>query len=603
MSEDDVERRLITVLAADVVSYSRLMAADEEGTLSRLKAHRKELIEPKTSKFHGRVVKLMGDGILMEFLSVVDAVNFAADVQHSMIARNADIPDDQRIRYRIGINIGDIIVDGDDIYGDGVNLAARLERLAEPGGICLSQDVYNQVEKKVPLTFRALGEHVVKNIERPIKVYKVEITDPRSDSDPAIEELARPQPQSVFKPEPENRQTPHDGASIVVLPFDNLSGDPVQEYFCDGLAHDITTDLSKFTNLMVVAAHTAFTYKGRHIRPQDLNQELGVRYVLEGSVQRSVSRVRVNAQLIDAERGHHLWAQRFDREFDDLFELQDDMIQMIVAALALKVGEVERQRAIRQPPQNMNAYDAFLKGSHCYSSESEQALDQASYWFRQAIELDPTFARAWGELSYVLVQYVIGGWRTPDTLDEAGGMARKSVRLDDSDYYSHWNLGFYYLHAGMFAQCKLAFQEALALNNNDAELLVEMGEALICMGEIEQGMGQVFRAMKINPHSPDWYYWTLALGHYCKKAYNTGAQTLDLMVDPPKWSFLLRAMLFAQLGDELKSAAAMSTFLQHMPDWSVTKEMNAIRFKRHEDETHWMEGLRKAGLAECAAGS
>jgi TolB-like protein/cytochrome c-type biogenesis protein CcmH/NrfG len=540
----------------------------------------------------------MGDGILMEFGSVVDAINFAAEVQQTMLIRNAEIPDEQRIIYRIGINIGDIIVEGDDIYGDGVNLAARLERLAEPGGICLSQDVFNQVEKKVPLTFQALGEQVVKNIERPVAILKVRLPGQDQGTTPQLAESSRRQPAAVSRSIPDRSPVQFDKPAIIVLPFDNLSRDPEQEYFCDGLIHDITTDLSKFANLVVIAAHSAFTYKGRHVRPQILHRTLGARYVLEGSVQRSAGRVRVNAQLIDAERGHHLWAQRFDRAFDDLFELQDDMIQMIVAALALKVGEVERQRVVRRPPKDMNAYDALLKATQVYSNESLEGLDQASYWYRKAVKIDPTFARAWGELSYALVQYVIGGWRTPDTLDEAGRLARKAVMLDDSDYYSHWNLGFYYLHAAKFEQCEIAFREALALNGNDAELLVEMGEALICMGQTERGLDQIRKAMRINPHSPSWYYWTLALGHYCARTYHEAIQALELMVDVPRWSYLLRSACHAQRGDVAESALAMQEFLTHMPTWTIAKEMNAIRFKRQDDENHWIEGLRKANLPE-----
>lgn len=598
MSEAGVERRLTTILSADVVGFSRLMAADEAGTLAQLKSHHRELIEPKTSAYHGRVVKLMGDGILMEFASVVDAVNFAADVQQSMVARNAEVPTDQRIAYRIGINIGDIIVEGNDIYGDGVNLAARLERLAEPGGICLSQEVHHQVETKVPLTFQALGEHIVKNIDRPVTVLRVRLPGEGQDTAPHLPERGETPPASVSKPRPERPLAKFDRPAVIVLPFDNLSRDPDQEYFCDGLTHDITTDLSKFSNLVVIASHSAFTYKGRHVKPQILHRTLGVRYLLEGSVQRGADRVRVNAQLIDAERGHHLWAKRFDRHFDDLFDLQDNMIQMIVAALALKVGEVETLRAARQPPQDMNAYDAFLKGIHLYSSESLEWLDQASYWYRKAIEIDPTFARAWGELSYALVQSVVGGWRSPDSLDEAGRLARKAVMLDDSDYYNHWNLGFYYLHAGKFEPCEIAFREAVALNGNDAELLVEMGEALICMGQIERGLAQIKKAMQINPHSPGWYYWTLALGHYCTRAYDEAIQALDLMVDVPKWSYLLRAVSHAQRGATAESAAAMQDFLKHAPTWTIAKEMNAIRFKRREDEAHWLEGLRKSHLPE-----
>jgi len=598
VSEERVERRLTTILSLDVVGYSGLMSTDETGTLAQLKTHRRELIDPKTAEYHGRVVKLMGDGILMEFASVVDAVNFAGDVQQEMEHRNAEVPPERQIAFRIGVNIGDIIAEGDDIYGDGVNLAARLERLAEPGGICISQDVYHQVEKKVALEFQALGEQVVKNFERPVPILKARL--PGQDGHGTLHLLDQGGSEAERNDGQlsEHPSKPLDKPAIIVLPFENLSGDPVQDYFCDGLTHDITTDLSKFSNLHVIDSHSAFSYKGRQVRPQILHRTLGIRYLLEGSVQRRAGRVRVNAQLINAERGHHLWAQRFDRDFGDLFELQDEIIQRIVAALALKVGELERQRAVRRPPQDMNAYDAFLKGVHVYSTESSEALDEAAHWFKKSTDIDPTFARGWGEQSYVMVQYVIGGWRGPETLEEAGQLARKAVKLDDSDYYNHWNLAFYYLHAGKFEQCDIAFREALALNANDAEMLVEMGEALICMGQTERALEQIKRAMRINPHSPDWYRWTLAMGYYCARDYGEALQTLDLMVDVPKWSFLLRAAAHAQRGEMAESARAMKTFQIYMPSWTIAKELNAIRFKREEDGVHWVEGLRKAQLPE-----
>ncbi len=599
VSEKGVERRLTTILVADVVGYSRLMGADEAGTLAQLQTNRKELIEPKTAEYHGRVVKLMGDGTLMEFGSVVDAVNFAADVQRAMVDWMNAVPEDRRIAYRMGINIGDVIVEGDDIYGDGVNLAARLERLADSGGICLSREAYNQVEGKVPLTFEILGEQTVKNFEKPIGVLKVQIADAGYETESQERSANSTESAGGLKRARARPPiAPFDKAAIVVLPFENLSGDPEQEYFCDGLTHDVTTDLSKFANLLVVAAHSAFSYKRRHVKPQVLHRQLGVRYVLEGSVQKRSRRVRVNAQLINAEQGHHLWAQRFDRDFKDLFELQDELIEKIVVALALRVGEFERQRALRQPPQDMNAYDALLKGSYVYSNESVEGLDHAAYWYRTATEIDPSFARAWGELSYVLVQYVIAGWKEPDTLQVAGNLGRKAVRLDDSDYYNHWNLGFYYLHTGQFDHCDIAFREALALNGNDADLLVEMGEALICMGELEQGIEQIHKAIRINPHAPDWYYWTLALGHHCAKAYDEAVQSLDCMVDTPKWSLLLRGVIQAQGGDLGQGASTMKSFLRHMPEWTIARERIAIRFKRREDEEHWFEGLRKAGLPD-----
>jgi len=573
------------------------MAIDEAATLSQLKANRKELIEPKTAQYNGRVVKLMGDGTLMEFLSVVDAVNFAADVQKAMVAWAGDIPEDRRITYRIGINIGDVIVEGEDIYGDGVNLAARLERLADPGGICLSRDAYNQVEGKVSLDFEKLGEQTVKNFRKPIEVLRVRVGDaghPAPSNDGS--EQAPKSKDKTMRLDAVPKGTPSDNAAIVVLPFENLSGDLEHEYFCDGLTHDVTTDLSKFSNLFVVAAHSAFSYKNLHVNPSILHRQLGVRYVLEGTVQKRSARVRVNAQLINAEQGHHIWAQRFDREFKDLFALQDELIERIVAVLALRVGEVERQRAIRKPPQDMNAYDALLKGSYVYSSESIEGLDQSAYWYRKATEIDPFFARAWGELSYVLVQYVISGWKEPDTLKIAGNLARKAVRLDDSDYYNHWNLGFYYLHTGQFSHCDIAFREAIALNANDADLLVEMGEALICMGENEQGIEQVHKAIRLNPHAPDWYYWTLALGYHCAKLFDEAIESLDCMVDTPKWSLLLRSAIQAQRGDLVGASSTMETFLRYVPEWNAVRERNAICFKRSEDEEHWFVGLRMAGL-------
>ncbi|MEE9481172.1 MAG: adenylate/guanylate cyclase domain-containing protein, partial [Kiloniellales bacterium] len=343
-----MQRRLTTILAADVVGYSRLMAADETGTLAALKTHRRELVAPKTDEYGGRTVKLMGDGTLMEFASVVDAVRFAVDVQRTMVVRNAAVPENRRIIYRMGINIGDIIVDGDDIYGEGVNVAARLEALSEPGGICVSRTVFNHVQGKVDTAFEDLGAREVKNIPKPVQVYRVlleDIADARPDFEARSEALALP-----------------DKPSIAVLPFDNMSGDPEQEYLADGITEDLITALSKIRWFFVIARNSTYTYKGEAVEVTQVAKDLGVRYVLEGSVRKAGNRVRVTAQLIDATIGRHVWAERYDREIEDIFDLQDEMSQTIVGAVEPELSRVEQDRARRKRPEDLNAWDCYLRG-------------------------------------------------------------------------------------------------------------------------------------------------------------------------------------------------------------------------------------------------
>ena len=377
-----MERRLTTILSADVVGYSRLMALDEAGTLAQLKSQRNELIEPRTTKYNGRVVKLMGDGTLMEFGSVVDAVNFAVDVQRTMAKCNQCVPADRRIAYRIGINIGDIIVEGDDIYGEGVNVAARLEGLAEVDGICVSRNVYNQVKSKVDVAFEDLGEKMVKNIPEPVQIYRVRLG--------AGEAQANENANGAHEAPP----LP-DKPSIAVLPFDNMSGDPEQEYFSDGISEDAITDLSKISSLFVVARNSSFCYKGEAVNIKNIARELGVRYVVEGSVRRAGNRVRITAQLIDASSGGHLWADRYDRELDDIFSVQDEITKNIVNALQLVLLPGEAEAVAHASTTDFQAYDFYLKGRQCSNFERKAKYIEARKWFEQAIERDPNFALAY----------------------------------------------------------------------------------------------------------------------------------------------------------------------------------------------------------------
>ena len=579
-----MERRLAAILAADVVGYSRLMGEDEAGTLAALKAHREELIAPKVAEHHGRIVKLMGDGILIEFPSVVEAVQCAIEVQEAIARRNAEIPEPRQIAFRMGINLGDVIVEGDDIYGDGVNLAARLEGLAASGGVTVSGTVHEHVESKLNLRFEDLGVKTFKNIREPVRVYHL---------------------AGVVRTLPAENGRPDDGnPAIVVLPFENLSDDPRHEYFCDGLTQDITTELSKFANFFVIAAKSAFSYKNQPKRAEEIGRELRVRYILEGAIQRTGNDIRVNAQLIDAETGHHLWARRFDKNLTGIFEIQEEVIELIVGALAPKVTAVERMRATRRATENINAYDAFLRGAHHLAThldviaESESALLECRQWFEKAIELDPRYARAWGWLAYAHVTSWTEGWAGREILDLAKDYAEKAVTLEPEDYDTHWALAYVYQARGDLDLALGAYVTALELNRNDPDMLVEMTETLCCLGQHEEAVRRIERAMIINPRFPEWYRWMLGWSLYHLREYRRSNEQLEKIIRPNNEVRLIMAANHAQLGEAEKAAAALTSFLQKRLDWTVEKERQTLSYRDPEDEEHWLAGVRMAGLPE-----
>ena len=377
-------RKLAAIIAADVVGYSRLMGVDEAATLAALQTHRRDLIDPKIAEHQGRIVKTTGDGLLIEFPSVVEAVQCAVEFQRTMQDRNQHVPADRRIEFRVGINLGDIIIDDDDIYGDGVNVAARLENLTEANGICVSQAVHDQVRDKLDLAFEDLGERQLKNIARPVHVFQIAV--------PAIGLPSQSTKPALALP---------DKPSIAVLPFINMSGDPDQDYFADGMVEDIITALSRFTALFVIARNSSFTYKGRVIDAKQVGRELGVRYVLEGSVRKAASRVRITRQLIDTTTGAHLWANRIDGGLGDIFDLQDQVTESIVGAIAPAMEKAEIERAKRKPTESLDAYDYYLRGlARLYQFASRQANDEALRLFNRAIEIDPSFASAYGRAAY-----------------------------------------------------------------------------------------------------------------------------------------------------------------------------------------------------------
>jgi TolB-like protein/class 3 adenylate cyclase len=421
LSSEPVERRLTAILAADVAGYSRLMGADEEGTLAQLKAFRKALVDPTIAKHRGRIVKTTGDGMLVEFASAVDAARCAVEVQRGMADQNTEIPQAKRIEFRIGIHLGDVIIDDNDIFGDGVNIAARLESIAAPGGISISRAVHDQVRDRINVCFDDKGEIALKNIARPVQVFAIS---------------GAKESKTTVSPESNPALALPDKPSIAVLLFTNMSGDPEQEYFADGMAEDIITALSRFKALFVIARNSSFTYKGRAVDVKQVGRELGVRYVLEGSVRKAANRVRITGQLVDTATGAHLWADRFDGGLGDIFDLQDQVTESVVGAIAPAVEKAEIERAKRKPTASLDAYALYLRGlARLYRFGNRQANDEALRLFNSAIELDPDFASPYGRAAFCYVIAKINGWisDTADAIAEVKRLARRAVELGKDD--------------------------------------------------------------------------------------------------------------------------------------------------------------------------
>jgi TolB-like protein/class 3 adenylate cyclase/3-mercaptopyruvate sulfurtransferase SseA len=554
------ERRLTTILAADIVGYSRLMAADESGTLASLKALRRELIEPKTAEHHGRVVKLMGDGTLMEFASVVDAVRFAVDVQRTMAERNAGVPEDRRIAYRIGINIGDIIADGDDIYGDGVNIAARLEGLADPGGICVARNVFNQVKGKVDTTFEDLGEQEVKNIPEPVRVFKVLLDGSVAATPPttaAAKKRGRwPQIAAGFvlslvavvglvwwqsqAPDVEPASVEAmafplpDKPSIAVLPFNNMSDDASQEYFADGMTEDVITDLSKISGLFVIARNSSFAYKGQSPDVRQVAEELGVRYVLEGSVRRAGDQVRINAQLIDATTGGHLWAERYDGTLEDIFDLQDKVTEQIVAALAVSLTGEELAQQTRHATENAAAHDAYLQGWARYKLLTPKDLAEAVPFFEEALRLDPGYAQAHAALAALYWDAYVNDWAfdldMPSSRAENRANEHLEKALETPTPLAHALQARMMASWGFHDAAVVEAEQAVALDANDAAAHAGLAEALVFAGKPAKAIDAIEIAMRLDPHHPPSYLITLGAAQFGTERYEDAAATFERAV-------------------------------------------------------------------------
>ncbi|MDE5454128.1 adenylate/guanylate cyclase domain-containing protein [Bradyrhizobium sp. CSA112] len=582
-------RKLAAIIAADVVSYSRLMGVDEAETLAALKTHRRDLIDPNIAEHQGRIVKTTGDGLLIEFPSVIEAVQCAVEVQRAMQERNSDVPADHRIEFRVGINLGDIIIDGDDIYGDGVNVAARLEGLAEANGICVSRVVHDQVRDKLGLGFEDLGERQLKNIARPVRVFRIATPDIRLRTQSANPALAIP-----------------DKPSIAVLPFTNMSGDPEQDYFADGMVEDIITALSHFKALFVIARNSSFTYKGRAVDVKVVGRELGVRYVLEGSVRKAANRVRITGQLVDTATGAHLWANRFDGGLGDIFDLQDQVTENIVGAIAPAVEKAEIERARRKPTERLDAYDHYLRGlAKSYQDASQQACSEALHLFNCAIKLDPDFATAYARAAFCYANAKAFGWisLTPEEVAEVSRLAQRAVELGRDDAIaladSGWALAYVVRDLDRGAAL---IDRALALNSNVAEAWDCGGWVKNWLGEYELAIKRFTRAIRLSPLDP----WVAPMragtahAHFFLSRYDEAASWAAMALqDNPNSQPLLRigAASNAMAGRLDQAQKAVVRLRQLNPTLRVSNLKNVLGpYRRAEDISRYEEGLRRAGL-------
>jgi TolB-like protein/class 3 adenylate cyclase len=595
LGEERVDRRLAAIFAGDVAGYSRLMGADEEGTLRQLKAHRKALVDPKITEHRGRIVKTTGDGMLVEFSSVLDAVRCAVDIQRGMLERNAEVPPELRIEFRIGINVGDIIIDGDDIFGDGVNVAARLEALAEPGGICVSRTVHDQVRDKLSFSFEDMGEQAVKNIARPVGVHRVQIAE-------TVALVTVKSAAAASPAEPAGSTRP----SIAVLPFSNISGDPEQEYFADGIVEDIITALSRFESLFVIARNSSFTYKGKAVDIKQVGRELGVRYVLEGSVRKAGGRVRITGQLIDSQTGAHLWADHFDGELKDIFDLQDQVTGRLVAAVAPRLTHAEIERTKRRPVESLDAYDCFLRGLALFEQRTKEAYAQARVLFERAIALDPSFSTPYAMIARCHATAQLHGWNTEPSHDQAEvrRLAERVSTLGNDDALALSSVGFALAWVCRDYDAAAAFVDrALSVNPNLVHAWMNRAMVSSLQGEHEKAIEQFARARRISPIGPDYYLVQgyLGLCHLMMGRYDEALRCgADAASHQPHWltGHLVFTMANGLAGNIEEAHKSLAELRRLNPTLRLSNVAAIYSYRRAEDRARLVEGLRPAGLPE-----
>jgi adenylate cyclase len=589
MTTKEVRRKLTAILSADVKGYSRLMGEDEEWTVHTLNTY-KDMMRGLIQQHRGRIVDAPGDNVLAEFASVVDAVQCSVEIQQVLRAKNAMLPENRRMEFRIGINLGDVIEEGEQIYGDGVNIAARLEGLAEAGGICISGSAYEQIENKLPLRYDYMGEHEMRNIAKPVRVYRAQIES---------EAVAR-KPLEVASKEKMAFPLP-DKPSIAVLPFVNMSDDPKQEFFSDGMTEEIITVLSKSPYLFVIARQSTFAYKGKPVKVKQVSEELGVRYVLEGSVRRSGDKVRITAQLIDAMTGYHLWAERYDRDLKEIFALQDEIALKILKTVHEKLEPWDHTRVLERGARNL---EAFLKAmearEHFYRmTKEDNALARKLY--EEVITLDPDYAYAYVGLAATnMMDWWLGTSKSPkESLRRAIELDEKAIALDESDALGNASLGFYYTYAGQFDKAVAHAERGLALDPNSSAVLYNSASALTFSGRPEEAIPLFQKGIRLNPFAPAPFLYTLSVAYRMAGRFDEAVEQAKKAVErEPKNQYVCLALVSAYIlaGREKEAQAAAEEVLKINPTFSLEQYARIFPYRDTSQIQRTVDALRKAGL-------
>lgn len=625
MDSIGIQRKLKAIFSADVKGYSKLMGDDDEATVNTITAYRK-IITESIQNHQGRVVDSPGDNILAEFSGALNAVKSAIDIQGILEINNTKLPDHRRMYFRIGINLGDILHKDNRIYGDGVNVAARIESLADPGGICISRGIYDQVKKNVSQAFEYMGEHSVKNISEPVRIYRILLSqgaEKKENRQPVFKSNSIQGPYAliiailvvvlagvIFKfyyrssiiestSEREKALTLPDKPSIAVLPFVNMSKDPEQEYFSDGVTNDIITALSKFKELFVIASNTVFTYKGKAVNIEHIGQELNVKYILEGSIQRIATKIRFNAQLIDTTTGFHIWSEHYNRNLKDIFSVQDEIVHSIVGKFGVEIDAVERKRAMQKNTENLKAYDYVLRGMEYLRRRTRSENGKARNMFEKALELDPQFASAYVGLGHTYEVQVAFGWTEfpIQALKRAEELALKALSLDKSNAYAYRILGLVYATQKKFDLAINKLNRAIELNPNDARSLSQLGQVLIWAGRVDDAINALETTYRYDPNMLHGDFMFLGIGYYLNGQYEKAINLLEEGVSrKPDWggNHIILAAAYAQLGrlDDATHEAQIVLGLE--PFFEIDRFGTVFRNPEHRAEI--LAGLHKAGL-------
>ncbi len=631
MESKRVKRKLAAIISIDVKGYSRLMAQNDARTVESLKSCR-ELMTREIIAFNGRVVDAPGDNLLAEFSSVTEAVECAVLMQKALLDRNKDLPDNQTMEFRMGINLGDIIEDGNQIFGDGINLAARLESLAEAGGICISANAYDQVKNKLDLGYKFMGNKKVKNVTDPIPVYNV-LTDPkykgkllyhRNHDNPKQRRIKRSavvifllllfaggfilkakhstnpgHPRQIIKERIMKLRLP-DKPSIAVLPFMNLSGDLDQEYFSDGLAEDLITDLSKVSGLFVISRNSAFSYKGKSVKVEKISKDLGVRFILEGSVRKIEARVRITAQLIDATTGGHVWAERYDRDLKDIFSLQDEVREKIVTALSVQLTQDDQKRLKTNKTVKYDAYDYYLRGKELFSAKSANSFKQAREMFQKAIDIDPDYVPFYYELGHAwVIEWVFGVMENQENLIKAKEIGEKILSINQAASSGHALLANVYLWTKQNDKAILESRQAVSLDPNNIEWIAALGEQLIWADQPEEGISHINKAMRMDPNYPSWYLWNLGHAYFLTNEYEKAVDSFErsLIDDSSFWpSHVYLAICYDSLGFKDKSLESIQKVKELKNNLSSEVWEKRLPYKNPDHASYVVNKLGKLGI-------